>query len=171
MGLGEIGRDLASKLGVFRFRLRGWSRSPKSLPAVECFSGESGLAPFLAGTEILVCLLPLTPETEGILNARTLAALPRGAVVINAARGGHVVDDELLAALDSGHIATAQLDVFRQEPLPLEHPFWTHPKIRVTPHNAAITNPDTAARQVVENLRRLARGEKLLNLVDTARGY
>ncbi len=171
MGLGEIGGDLAMKLALFGFKLRGWTRSPKSLSRVECFSGREGLVAFLASAEILVCLLPLTPETENILDARAFAALPRGAVVINAARGAHVVDDDLLAALDSGHIAAAQLDVFRTEPLPPAHPFWTHPKIRVTPHNAAITNPDTAARQFADNLRRLARGEPVLNLVDPARGY
>jgi glyoxylate/hydroxypyruvate reductase A len=171
LGLGEIGRDLAKKLAAFGFRLAGWSRTPKSVPGVESFHGEGGFFPFLARTEILVCLLPLTPETEGILDARAFAALPQGAVVINAARGGHVVDGDLVAALDSGHLAAAQLDVFRQEPLPREHPFWAHPRIRLTPHNAGITNPDTAAHQIVENLRRLARGEPLLNIVDRTRGY
>jgi glyoxylate/hydroxypyruvate reductase A len=171
LGLGEIGRDLAAKLGVFGFKLAGWSRAAKVLPGVECFHGQEGFAPFLARTEILVCLLPLTPETENILDARAFAALPTGAVVINAARGGHIVDADLLAALDSSHLAAAQLDVFREEPLPKDHPFWVHPKIRVTPHNAGITNTETAADQIVENLRRLRTGEPLLNLVDPARGY
>jgi len=171
LGLGEIGRDLAGKLAVFGFKLAGWSRTPKSVPGVECFHGAEGFARFLARTEILVCLLPLTPETESILDARAFAALPEGAVVINAARGGHVVDDDLLAALDSGHLAAAQIDVFRREPLAPEHTFWNHPKVRVTPHNAGLTNPDTAARQVVENLRRLRAGEPLVNRVDPARGY
>lgn len=171
LGLGEIGRDLAAKLAPFGFRLAGWSRTPKLVPGVESYHGAEGFKPFLAKSEIAVCLLPLTPETEGILNAAAFAALPKGAVVVNAARGGHVVDADLLAALDSGHVAAAQLDVFRQEPLPPEHPFWTHPKVRITPHNAGLTNPETAAAQIVENLRRLRAGEKLLNVVDPARGY
>jgi glyoxylate/hydroxypyruvate reductase len=171
LGMGEIGRDLASKLAPFGFRLAGWSRTERRLPGVECFHGAGGFKPFLARSEIVVCLLPLTPETEGILNAEAFAALPKGAVVVNAARGGHVVEPDLAAALDSGHLAAAQLDVFRQEPLPSDHPFWTHAKIRITPHNAGTTNPDTAAAQIVENLRRLRAGEPLLNIVDPARGY
>jgi glyoxylate/hydroxypyruvate reductase A len=171
LGLGEIGRDLAAKLLPFGFHLAGWSRTPRQVPGVEGFHGHSGFKPFLARSEIVVCLLPLTPETEGILDAEAFAALPRGAVVVNAARGGHVVDADLIAALDSGHLAAAQLDVFRQEPLPADHPFWAHPKIRVTPHNAGVTDPTTAADQVVENLRRLRAGEALMNIVDPARGY
>jgi glyoxylate/hydroxypyruvate reductase A len=171
LGLGEIGRDLASKLTPFGFRLAGWSRTPKQMRHVESFHGDAGFKPFLARSEIVVCVLPLTPETEGILDAEAFAALPKGAVVINAARGGHIVEPDLLAALDSGHLAAAQLDVFRQEPLPPEHPFWTHPKVRVTPHNAGTTNPNTAAEQIVENLRRVRAGEELLNIVDPARGY
>jgi len=171
LGMGEIGRDLAGKLAPFGFRLAGWSRSPKRMPGIEGFHGAAGFKPFLARSEIVVCLLPLTPETEGILNAEAFAALPKGAVVVNAARGGHVVEADLIAALDRGHLSAAQLDVFRQEPLPKDHPFWAHPKIRITPHNAGVTNPDTAAAQVVENLRRVRAGEKLLNIVDPARGY
>lgn len=171
LGLGEIGRDLAAKLAPFGFRLAGWSRSVKQVPGVEGFNGAAGFKPFLARSEIVVCLLPLTPETEGILDAEAFAALPKGAVVVNAARGGHVVEPDLIAALDRGHLAAAQLDVFRQEPLPPEHPFWAHPKIRITPHNAGTTNPDTAAEQIVENLRRLRAGETLLNVVDPVRGY
>lgn len=171
LGLGEIGCDLAAKLAPFGFRLAGWSRTAKQLPGVECFYGAAGFKPFLARSEIVVCLLPLTPETEGVLDAGAFAALPKGAVVVNAARGGHVVDADLLEALDGGHLAAAQLDVFRQEPLPPEHPFWTHPKVRVTPHNAGVTNPNTAAAQIVENLRRLRAGETLRNVVDPARGY
>lgn len=171
LGMGEIGRDLAQKLAPFGFQLAGWSRTPKQLPQVESFHGAAGLKPFLARSEIVVCLLPLTPETEGILDAAAFAAMPKGGVVVNAARGGHVVEQDLIAALDGGHLAAAQLDVFRQEPLPPEHPFWTHPKIRITPHNAGITNPMTAATQIVENLRRLRAGEPLLNVVDPARGY
>jgi glyoxylate/hydroxypyruvate reductase A len=171
LGMGEIGRDLAGKLAPFGFRLAGWSRTPKQMRPVESFHGREALKRFLARSEIVVCLLPLTPETEGILDAEAFAALPRGAVVINAARGGHVVEADLIAALDRGQLAAAQLDVFRQEPLPPEHPFWTHPKVRITPHNAALTNPDTAAHQIVENLRRLRAGAPLMNIVDPVRGY
>jgi glyoxylate/hydroxypyruvate reductase A len=171
LGLGEIGRDLAAKLAPFGFQLAGWSRTARRVPGVEAFHGAAGFKPFLARSEIVVCLLPLTPETEGILDAAAFAALPKGAVVVNAARGGHVVESDLIAALDSGHLAAAQLDVARQEPLPADHPFWAHPKIRITPHNAGVTNPDTAAALIVENLRRLRAGEALLNIVDPARGY
>jgi glyoxylate/hydroxypyruvate reductase A len=171
MGLGKIGRDVAAKLAPFGFRLRGWSRSPKSLPQVECFAGSAGFEPFLRQCEILVCVLPLTRETEGILNARSFALLPKGAILVNAARGAHVVDADLVAALNSAHLAAAQLDVFRQEPLPADHPFWSHSKVRITPHNAGITNPQTAAHQIVDCLHRLRRGDPLQNVVDPQKGY
>jgi glyoxylate/hydroxypyruvate reductase A len=171
LGLGEIGRDLAAKLAVFGFALRGWSRSPRALDGVECFHGRDGFAPFLAGCDVLVCLLPLTAETANILDAAAFARLPEGAFVINSARGGHVVDADLIAAIDRGHLSGAQLDVFRAEPLPPEHPFWAHPRIRITPHNAGITNPDTAAAQIADNYRRLRDGRALLNVVDPAKGY
>jgi glyoxylate/hydroxypyruvate reductase A len=138
---------------------------------VECFHGAEGLSAMLARTDILVCLLPLTPETRGVINARSLALLPRGAFVINAARGGHVVAEDLLAALDSGHIAAAALDVFEPEPLPADHPFWGHPRVLVWPHAASITIPESAAPQVVENIHRAREGRPLINLVDFAAGY
>jgi glyoxylate/hydroxypyruvate reductase A len=171
MGLGTLGADAARKLAALGFRVAGWSRTPKALAGIETFSGPESLFPFLARTDILVCLLPLTPATEGILCARTLAALPRGAYVINAARGGHVVEEDLLAALDSGHISGATLDVFRSEPLPPDHRFWTHPKVIVTPHAASITIPRSVAPQVVENLARLREGRPLMNVVDVSVGY
>ncbi len=171
LGLGVTGADCASKAAGFGFPVRGWSRSPRALPGVECFHGPDGLEPMLAESRFLVCLLPLTPETRGIINARTLAALPRGAYVINAARGGHVVDADLLAALESGHIAGAMLDVFNQEPLPRDHPYWTHPKVTVTPHIAGLCVPRLMAPQIVDNVRRVREGRPLLNLVDRARGY
>jgi glyoxylate/hydroxypyruvate reductase A len=130
-----------------------------------------GLATMAARSRILVCLLPLTPETRGIVDARLLGQLPRGAFVINGARGGHVVDADLLDALQSGQVAGAALDVFAPEPLPAEHPYWSHPRVVMTPHAASITIPDSAAPQVVENLRRARAGEKLMNLVDFAAGY
>ena len=133
--------------------------------------GPDGLAAMLPQTDILVCLLPLTPETRGVLDARTLGLLPRGAFLVNGARGGHVVQPDLLAALDSGHVAAAALDVFEPEPLPADHPFWGHPRVIMTPHAASITIPRSAAPQVVENIRRARDGRPLLNLVDFTLGY
>lgn len=171
MGLGVLGGEAVERLAGLGFRVAGWSRSPKSLAGIETFAGKAGFEDFIAGTDILVCLLPLTPDTADIVNARTLAAMPEGAYVINSARGGHVDEDALLAAVDSGHIAGATLDVFKSEPLPSGHPFWAHPRIRVTPHIAALTNPRTAAEEVAENLRRLRSGKPLNNVVDPAKGY
>ena len=171
MGVGEIGADTARKLKLLDFDVAGWSRSPKDIPGVVVFHGAEGFGEFMARSEIIVCLLPLTAETEGILDARAFDLMPRGAVIVNAARGGHVVDADLIAALDSGKLGFAKLDVFREEPLPKDNPFWAHPKIRITPHNAGITNPVTAAAQVAENYRRVQRGEAPNNIVDPERGY
>lgn len=171
LGLGELGAAAAGALRALGFPVAGWSRSPKDLPGVACFHGPDGLDALLARSRILVCLLPLTPGTRGVLNARTLSLLPRGAFVLNAARGGHVVAEDLLAALRSGHIAGAALDVFEPEPLPPGHPFWTDPRVVLTPHAASITIPESAAPQVVDNLRRARQGLALRNLVDFAAGY
>ncbi len=171
LGLGELGSAAARAIRALEFPVMGWTRNPRSLDGVECFHGADGLDAMLARTDILVCLLPLTPDTRGVINARTLGLLPRGAFVINAARGGHVVAGDLLAALDSGHIAGAALDVFEPEPLPAEHAFWGHPKVLVWPHAASITIPSSAAPQVVENLQRAREGRPLINLVDFSAGY
>lgn len=171
MGLGELGRDAAAKLLPFEFDLAGWSRSAKDIPGVACFHGTEGLAPFLGRSDIVVCLLPMTEATHGIINRETLAQLPAGAVVINCARGGHVVDADLVAAIDSGHIAGATLDVFHDEPPPADHPFWAHPKITMTPHMASLTVAHSAAAYVAENIRRVERGELPLNTVDFEIGY
>ena len=171
LGLGVLGSDAARKLVALDFDVAGWSRSPKSVDGVESFHGAEGLNPFLNRTEILACLLPLTKETTGIVNATTLAQLPKGAAIINAGRGGHVVQDDLLAALDSGHIAYATLDVFTPEPLPNEHPFWTHPRVTVTPHIASNTQLETAVQVVLEGIRRIERGELPENIVDRGLGY
>lgn len=171
LGLGQLGAAGATALAGLGFAVAGWSRTPKALPGIATFSGADGFLPFLARTEILVCLLPLTAATRGILDARAFAALPRGATVINLARGGHVVDDDLLAALDAGQVGRAVLDVFNTEPLPPEHPYWRHPRVVVLPHIAAETDPQTAVAQVAENLRRLKAGEPLRNVVDRAAGY
>lgn len=171
MGLGVIGGDAACKLAIFGFSVAGWSHGAKRLPQIRSFFGRDQLEAFLGRSEILVCVLPLTPQTEGILNKSAFAALPRGACVISAGRGGHVVEADLLAALNSGHIAGATLDVFQTEPLPVESPFWDHPKVTVTPHIASITNPYTASVQVAENIRRLQEGEALIGVVDRQRRY
>lgn len=171
LGLGELGRAAARMLAGVGFPVAGWSRTPKALPGIASHSGEEGLAAVLARAEILVLLLPLTPATANILDARRLAMLPRGAVVLNPGRGGLIDDEALLAALDAGQIGHATLDVFRQEPLPPEHPFWFHPRITVTPHIAAETRPVTASAVLAENIRRGEAGEPFLHLVDRARGY
>lgn len=171
MGLGVLGRDAADKLRPFGFALRVWTRAPHSYPDIEPFHGGDGLHPFLAGCDILVCLLPLTAATRGILNARTLAVLPRGASLINAARGGHVVTADLLTALDSGQLAGVTLDVTDPEPLPAGHPLWRHPKVTITPHVASLTLPDTAAAIMAATIRRLRSGLPIDGLVNLDRGY
>lgn len=171
MGLGVLGGDAARRLLDFGFPLAGWSRNRKDLPGVESFHGQEGLTPFLARTDILVCLLPLTPETDGLLDARVFDALPDGAVLISVGRGKHVVEDDLLAALDSGKLRGATLDVFRNEPLPPDSPFWSHPRVVVTPHVASMTIPDTAAESVLANIARFEAGEPLDHVVDLKRGY
>ena len=171
LGLGAIGRDVARALRALGFRVVGWSRTAKEIEDIECFHGPDALAEVLEQSRILVCLLALTPETEDIIDRRTLSRLPAGAYVINAARGNHVVEDDLLSALDTGHVAGATLDVFRTEPLPRDHRFWTHPRVTVTPHISADAVPRTAAREVAENIRRALAGEPLMNQVDRGRGY
>jgi glyoxylate/hydroxypyruvate reductase len=171
LGLGAMGGEAARLLVGAGFDVAGWSRRPKDLPGVQSFHGEEGRAAFLARSEILVCLLPLTPETEGILDRDLFQALPAGAYLINAGRGGHQVESDILAALDSGQLAGATLDVFREEPLPAASPFWDHPKVTVTPHNASITNPQSAVRHVCESIRRVRAGEPLRNVVDPDLGY
>jgi len=171
MGLGELGGAGARALAALEFDVAGWSRSPKEIPGVESFHGDFGMGAFLARSEILVCLLPLTPATEGILNTELLSKLPKGASLINAARGGHQVEEDILAALESGQLSEATLDVFREEPLPSGHPFWRHPRVTVTPHNASLTDPDGAVRQVLANIERIRRGEPPTNIVDPEAGY
>lgn len=171
LGLGAIGADIATKLSVMGFRVHGWSGSPKSIEGVNSHSGADGLQEMLGQCRYIVNVLPLTEETRGIINARTLAAMPAGSHVINLGRGGHVVDEDLLAALDSGHIAGAFLDVFNTEPLPAEHPYWQHPKVVVTPHVAGELVPRSCANTVVANIRRHQAGEPLLYVLDRERGY
>lgn len=171
MGLGVLGMASATMLHALKFDVAGWSRSPKSRDGIRTFAGRDRLGEFLARTDILVCLLPLTPETEGVVDAGLLRQLPAGAAFVNAGRGGHVVEADLLAALDTGHISHAFLDVFRAEPLPSDSPFWQHPSVTVTPHAASITNARSSAVQVLESLRRVRAGERPLNEVDPKTGY
>jgi glyoxylate/hydroxypyruvate reductase A len=171
LGLGELGSACAMALTRLNFVVAGWSRSPKALPGVACFHGDAGLETVLSEAEIVVLLLPATPETENTLDARTLALMPEGAVILNPGRGALIDDDALLAALDTGRIGHATLDTFRTEPLPADHPYWSHPRVTVTPHIASDTRPETASQVVAENIRRVEAGKPLLHEVDMARGY
>lgn len=170
MGLGVLGSEAARLIAALGYPVLGWSRAPKRIPAVKCYAADD-LDHFLAHTAVLVNFLPLTPATAGILDAHLFAKLPSGACLVNLARGAHVVDADLVAALDSGQIGGALLDVFHDEPLPADHPYWRHPRVIVTPHVAAVTLASEAAAQVIANLRRLERGETPLGIVDRAAGY
>ncbi|MEX1660796.1 2-hydroxyacid dehydrogenase [Thioclava sp. 15-R06ZXC-3] len=171
LGLGALGAACAQSLSGLGFDVTGWSRSPKQITGITCLDGAAGLRQALSHAEILVSLLPDTPETSNLLNAQTLALLPKGAAIINPGRGTLIDDAALLAALDAGQIGHATLDVFRVEPLPPAHPYWAHPRVTVTPHIAAESRAETAAQVVAENIRRSEAGEALLYLVDRARGY
>jgi len=171
MGLGVLGQRVAQAVAGFEFPVAGWSRTPREVPGVRCYAGEAELSAFLAATRVLVCLLPLTAETQNILNRESLSRLQPGGYVINVARGGHLVDADLLALLDSGHLAGAALDVFRTEPLPADHPFWSHPKVTVTPHMSARTLREESVAQIVHKIRALERGEPIAGVVDRQRGY
>lgn len=174
MGLGVLGERVGRALGQFDFPVMGWSRSAKTVDGIKCFSGTDGLNDFLAATRILVCLLPLTPETENILNRETMGRLLPGAYVINVARGGHLVDEDLIALIDSSQLAGATLDVFRTEPLPVEHAFWKHPKITITPHTSARTLRDESIAQIARKIRALEGGAAIASLagvVDLKKGY
>lgn len=171
LGYGALGALCAERLAPFGFDIGIWSRRPKQAPGLRAYAGMAELAAFLAASDILVCLLPLTEDTRGILDARAFAAMPRGSHLINAGRGGHVVEADLLAALESGQIAHATLDVFAEEPLAAAHPFWRHERVTVTPHVAALTQPETAAAVIAENIRRHQAGGDLVNTVDRRRGY
>ena len=171
MGLGVLGQRVAQALAAFEFPVRGWSRSARDLPGVQCFAGAGQFHDFLAGTRVLVNLLPLTPETGNILDRATLSRLQPGGYVINVARGAHLVDEDLIALLDSGHLAGAALDVFRTEPLPSAHPFWRHPKIVVTPHTSARTLRDESIAQIARKILAVEAGEPIAGVVDPKKGY
>ncbi len=171
MGLGVLGARVAQALAQFDFPVMGWSRSPKELAGVRCFAGAAQFNDFLASTRILVNLLPLTSETRDIMCLETLSRLQGGGYVINVARGAHLVDDDLLALLSSGHLSGAMLDVFRNEPLPAGHPFWQHPKITITPHTSARTLRDESIAQIAGKIRALEAGQTIVGVVDPIRGY
>lgn len=171
LGLGELGTAAARTLRSLGFAVLGWSRTPKNLEGVESVTGDEGLADMAARSDYLVCLLPLTPRTEGILDRQLFATAKPGCYLINAGRGRHLVERDLLEALDAGHIAGACLDAFATEPLPEDHPFWTHPAVQVTPHVASLTDPRAAAAHVAEDYRRALAGKPLQHPVARERGY
>ncbi|MDP2162830.1 MAG: glyoxylate/hydroxypyruvate reductase A [Hydrogenophaga sp.] len=171
MGLGVLGERVAKALRVFDFPVHGWSRTPKAIEGVMTYSGEVGFDTFLSSSRVLVNLLPLTADTQDILNRDTLGKLKPGGYLINVARGAHLVEADLLALLESGHLAGATLDVFRTEPLPAEHPFWHHPKITVTPHTSARTLRDESIAQIAGKIRALEAGQPIAGVVDPVRGY
>ena len=171
LGLGELGSACARALAGLNFRVSGWSRSLKTIAGVATFAGADGLRAVLAEAEIVVLLLPLTPETENLLDAPRLAGLREGTVLINPGRGALIDDTALLTALDEGRVGHATLDVFREEPLPPDHPFWRHPRVTVTPHVASETRPETASRTIAENIRRGEAGEPFLHVVNREHAY
>jgi len=171
MGLGELGGHIAARLPSLGYSVSGWSRTPREMPGVTLFSGEAGYNAFLAQTDVLVCLLPLTAHTRGILGRRTFDALPRGSALIHCGRGEHLVENDLLAALGSGQLRGAVVDVFAQEPLPPEHPLWSTPGMVVTPHMATMATFDVVVQQVARNVAQWRADRPLFNQVDTARGY
>ena len=171
LGLGVLGTRVAQSLAHFEFPLCGWSLTPKDLPGIDCYAGQAGLDPFLRACRVVVCMLPLTPETTGILNRKNMEKLPQGAYVINVARGAHVVEADLLELVQFGHIEGATLDVFGHEPLPPAHPFWNEPEITITPHIAALTVRDESVKQIAEKIRALEQGSLIRGIVDRLKGY
>ena len=171
LGLGAIGGDCARKLGALDFQVHGWSRSEKSMPGVTCYHDVDGLLAMAAQCRYLVCVLPLTAKTQGIINKDLINAMPKGGIVINIARGGHQVDEDILNALDSGHLGGVFLDVFNEEPLPSDHPYWLHDKVLITPHVAGELIPRSCAKSVAANIRRIEAGKAVPDLFDKIRGY
>lgn len=171
MGLGLQARHILRSLQPFGFQLSGWARSPHQIEGVDCHAGMQQLPGFLGQCDILLCVLPLTSQTAGILDRALFAQLPKGAALINMGRGGHLVEDDLLDALDSGQLSGAVLDVLQQEPAATTHPFWHHPKIMLTPHIAAMTQPDSAFPGLLDNIRRFQRGEPMCGQIDQHQGY
>jgi len=171
MGLGLQAQKILASLQPFGFALSGWARSAHHIVGVDCFAGIEQLPAFLSGCDILLCVLPLTEQTRGILNRQLFEQLPKGAALVNMGRGGHLVEDDLLEALAQGQLSAAVLDVLEQEPAAADHPFWDHPQILLTPHIAAMTQPESAFAGLLENIRRHQRGESMLGVVDRERNY
>jgi len=171
MGLGLQARHILATLQTFGFALSGWARSEHRIPGVDCFAGAEQLPTFLGQCDIVLCVLPLTEQTKGILNRQLFQHLPKGAALVNMGRGGHLVEEDLLEALASGQLSAAVLDVLEQEPATPDHPFWQHPQIVLTPHIAAMTQPESAFSVLLENIRRHQRGESMLGQVDRKRSY
>lgn len=171
MGLGVLGTGVTENLLKNDFNVSGWSRSFKELEGIKTYNGKEQLTKFLRKVDILVCLLPLTEETEDILDKELFEKLPQGAYVINVARGEHLVEKDLLEMVNTGHLSGAALDVFRREPLPQDHPFWENPRIHITPHIASVTDPKEVVSQIVENYKRMTEGEELKNIVAREKGY
>ena len=171
MGMGEIGARVASELSKIGFDVAGWARTPKDDFGIPVYAGKKELTPFLNRSNVLVCILPLTEKTNGILNRETFSMLPKNAFIINVGRGAHVVDEDLLNMIAEGHLAGASLDVFSEEPLSPESPLWKHPRINITPHIASITYPKSVAPQIVDNYKRMKEGKPLINIVSREKGY
>ncbi|EGF31075.1 D-3-phosphoglycerate dehydrogenase [Oxalobacteraceae bacterium IMCC9480] len=171
LGMGILGARIAEALLQFDFPVRGWSRSRKEIPGVHSHAGVDELDDFLAQSQVLVCVLPLTPGTTGILDRATLAKLPKGAYLVNVARGAHLVERDLVDLLDAGHLGGAMLDVFHDEPLPSDHPFWNQPRITITPHVAALTLRGDSVRQIAAKIKQIERGQPVAGLVDITKGY
>lgn len=171
LGFGIMGKAVAHSLSNLGFRVNAWARTTQTQQGVTCYAGDQQLGDFLAASRIVVCLLPLTPATRGILCAKNFSHMPHGSYIINVGRGGHLQEDDLLVALDNGKIAGATLDVFQQEPLPADHPFWQHPKIVVTPHIAAATLIENSVRQIADKIAALQAGRPVSGQLDPFRGY
>jgi glyoxylate/hydroxypyruvate reductase A len=171
LGMGVLGTRVLEALAPFGFPLRAWSRTEKGMPGVQCFHGPDGLDTFLRGSRVLVCMLPLTPETSNLVNRTNMCKLPQGSYVINVARGAHLAEPDLVALIKSGHIAAATLDVFRNEPLPAQHPFWQEPRITITPHISALTLRRESVQQIAEKIRKVEQGQPVTDVVDRNRGY
>ena len=171
LGMGRLGTRVLEALAPFGFPLRGWSRTEKTMPGVQCFHGADGLDTFLRGSRVLVCMLPLTPDTSNLVDRTNMGKLPAGAFIINVARGAHIAEPDLLTLIKSGHIAAATLDVFRNEPLPAQHPFWQEPRITITPHISALTLRRESVQQIAEKIRQLEQGQPVTDIVDRNQGY